>query len=117
MPKRFHKHKLLLDENMPARQVFERLNELFDVKHIRDDLNSGGLSDSKVYLLAAKKKRLIVTNNIKDFKILATQSQDTGVIGISPNLSPYQIDRKLSALLIRSGEKALHGKYTALTRE
>lgn len=45
MPKKFYKHTLLFDENMPQRQIFERLNELFDVKHIHDDLNSGGLPD------------------------------------------------------------------------
>ena len=54
MPRKFHKYKLLLDENMPGRQLFARLNELYDVKHIRDDLNSGGISDPQVYALATK---------------------------------------------------------------
>ena len=44
----FYKHKLLLDENMPPRLEFPRLNGLFDVKHIRDDLGSGGLLDPEV---------------------------------------------------------------------
>ena len=117
MPKKFYKHKLLCDENMPQRQMFERLNELFDVKHIRDDLNSGGLPDPQVYTLARKLKRLLVTYNIKDFRDLARHNQETGVIGISAGLSPYQIDRKLSALLRRSSEKTLLGKYTSLTSE
>jgi hypothetical protein len=47
------KYKLLLDENMPDRALFPRLNELFDVKHIREDLNIGGLKDPQVYFLAA----------------------------------------------------------------
>ena len=43
MSPKFHKFKLLLDENMPARRKFERLNRLFDVKHIAFDLRKGGL--------------------------------------------------------------------------
>src|SRR5690349_2611812 len=100
MLKKFHKHKLLLDENMPERQMFPRLNELFDVKHIRDDLNSGGLPDRDVYLLAVKLKRIIVTSNVKHFKDLATQRLEIGVIGVSANLPPQQVDTKLTALLI-----------------
>ena len=114
MATKFHKHKLLFDENMPQRQTFPRLNELFDVKHIRDDLKNAGLANPQVYTLAATLKRLLVTYNIKDFRQLASQSQDTGIIGISPNLPLHQIDTKLTALLLRSSEKALRGKYTAL---
>jgi len=117
MPKKLYKHKLLFDENMPKRQMFERLNEVFDVKHVRDDLKSGGLPDPQVYALARTVKRLLVTYNIKDFRDLASQSQETGVIGISAHLSPSQVDRKLSALLRRSSGQALLGKYTALTSE
>src|SRR5437016_9358792 len=101
MPKRFHKHKLLFDENMPERQSFPHLNELFDVKHIRDDLNSGGLDDPDVYKVAAEQNRLLVTYNIKDFKTVASQSPVTGVIGIPPNMLPHSIDTKLTALLKR----------------
>ena len=54
MPKRFLKHILLLDENMPERQAFPRLNEYFNVKHIRDDLNSGGLADPQVFYLSCQ---------------------------------------------------------------
>src|SRR5262249_24550245 len=115
MPKKFHKHKLLLDENMPGRRTFPRLNMLFDVKHIRDDFKGAGTPDQQVYEIAKQSKRLIVTNNVKHFKILADKSQDTGVIGVSPNLRPDQIDSKLTALLRKSSEKALFGKYTALS--
>ena len=100
---------------MPRRQIFPRLNELFDVKHIRDDLNSGGLSDPQVYQVAIKQRRLLVTYNVKDFKEIAAQSRESGVIGVSPHLSIAHIDTKLTALLIRSNEKALRGTFTALT--
>ena len=86
MQKRFYKHKLLLDENMPHRIAFPHLNELFDVKHIRDDFKSGGFSDPQVHHLAAQLKRLIVTYNAKDFKDLAPRSEHTGVIALYANL-------------------------------
>ena len=59
MPRKFYKFKLLLDENMPPRQRFPRLNSRFDLKHIRDDLNQTGLKDPPVYALAGKLNRLI----------------------------------------------------------
>src|SRR5947209_20592468 len=117
MGHRFYKHKLLLDENMPSRREFPRLNGLFDVKHIRDDLGSGGIADPDVYALAVKQKRLIVTFNARDFKTLAPQSQDIGIIGVSANLPSQQIDTKLTALLVRSSEKSLLGKLTPITGE
>lgn len=115
MQKSFPKHKLLLDENMPQRQVFPRLNELFDMKHIRDDFHQGGISDSEVYQLALQHQRLIVTYNAKDFKELALRSTQTGIIAISPSLPLHQIDTKLTALLVRRSIKALYGKFTVLT--
>ena len=115
MPTRFHKYKLLLDENIPGRTFFPRLNRLFDVKHLRDDLNRPGLTDPQVYSLAIRLGRFVVTYNIKDFRTLATQSQDTGVIGISPHLPLHQVDAKLTALLMRSRESALVGRYTAIS--
>jgi predicted nuclease of predicted toxin-antitoxin system len=117
MVHRLYKHRLLLDENMPSRREFPRLNGLFDVKHIRDDLHNAGLPDPHVYALAAKLRRLIVTFNARDFRILAMQSQDTGIIGVSAHLSNHQIDTKITALLVRSSAKALQGKLTTITGE
>lgn len=100
---------------MPERQAFPHLNERFDVKHLRDDLNEGGLKDHEVYALAKKQKRLLVTYNVKDFKHRISQTDTTGVIGVSANLPPQQADTKLTSLLTRSSEKALFGKYTPLS--
>src|SRR5436305_11708813 len=100
MVHRFHKHKLLLDENFSSRLKFPRLNGLFDVKHIRDDLHAIGLPDPEVYRLAVKLQRLIVTYNAKDFQDLATRTMKSGVISVSTNLPSHQIDTKLTALLI-----------------
>ena len=94
--KRFYKHKLLLDENFPIRTYFSILNSRFDIKHIGVDLNQEGLSDPEVYALAYKAGRLIVTRNIKHFQELALKSDKTGVIGVSPNLTFKEVDKKLS---------------------
>ena len=117
MPKRFYKFKLLLDENMPPRQRFPRLNSRFDVKHIRDDLNQAGLKDPPVYELAKTLNRLIMTFNGNDFKEMVVQSTKTGVINISQNLRNDQIDTKVTALLTKSSPNALFGKFTDLTGE
>jgi hypothetical protein len=117
MALRFHKHKILLDENFPPRLTYPRLNGMFDVKHLRDDLGGGGITDDQVYDLASKLRRIVVTFNAKDFKKLTSKSNTTGVIGVSPLLPTHQIDMKLTALLVRSSEKALLGKFTPLTRE
>src|SRR5688500_11237765 len=79
MPKKSYKFKLLLDENMPPRQRFPRLNSRFDVKHIRDDFSQLGLKDPAVYELAAKRNRLIITFNGTDFKNLVGKSTQTCV--------------------------------------
>lgn len=117
MAKRLYKHKLLLDENFPIRKHFPTLNRRFDVKHVEADLSQEGLSDPKVYALARKEKRIIVTRNIKDFEELALISEDTGVIGVSQNLTFKQVDLKLTALLNRSTKKSLFGKITKVVGE
>lgn len=117
MTKRFYKHKLLLDENFPVRSSFPTLNKLFNVKHIAMDLHLVSLSDPEVYELARKENRLLITFNTKDFVKLAEKGEDTGVIGVSANLLPDQIDKKLTALLTKAGPKTLAGKLTTLTGE
>jgi hypothetical protein len=115
MKHRFYKHKLLLDEGFPPRSYFPIVNQRFDVKHVKDDLRKIGLPDEEVYILALKLKRLIVTYNAKDFRRMAKESQDTGVIGVGA-LTPYHhIDNKLTALLTKSSQTALQGKYTSLS--
>src|SRR5918992_5519052 len=105
MPKKFYKFKLLLDENMPPRQRFPRLNSRFDLKHIRDDFNQIGIKDPAVYDIAAKQNRLIITFNGRDFIKLVSKSAQTGVINVSANLRYEQIDTKLTAFLTKSSEK------------
>lgn len=117
MTKRFFRHKLLFDENFPVRSYFPLLNSRFDIKHIVEDYNLSGISDLKVYELAKRESRLLLTRNVKDFMDLAETSRETGVIGVSPKLLPQQMDKKLTALLIRSTKKALFGKLTQINAD
>ena len=117
MPKKFHKYKLLLDENFSIRSSFPLLNRRFDVKHIATDLRLAGMPDSQVYELARIEGRLLITYNTKDFSNLALKSIETGVIGVSANLSIGQIDKKLVALLIKSSKRTLFGKLTVISGE
>ena len=73
------------------------------------------MPDIKVYEFARRDKRLVVTYNEKDFRKLADKSEDTGIIGVSGNLSPEQIDTKLTALLLKSKPKDLYGKFAPLS--
>jgi hypothetical protein len=70
MPKPFYKHKLLLDEHLPPRQFLPRLNEHFDVKHIKHDLHHGGMEDPPIHELAVKQGRIILTRNVEHFRPL-----------------------------------------------
>ncbi len=117
MPRKLHKHKILLDENMPPRQRLPYLNCRFDVKHISKDFKKGGIEDSKVYQEAVKQRRVIVTLNGNDFRDLATLSMQTGIIGVSENLTYEQLDKKLTSLFIRSTPKALRGKFRYISGE
>ena len=111
----FYKHKLLLDEGFPPRMYFPMLNERFDVKHIKSDFRKIGLPDTEVYAFAVMLKRLIVTYNAKDFRRLAQNSKETGVIGVPALMLYHHIDTKLTSLLTNSTQNDLQGKYTALS--
>lgn len=116
MPPKFYKHKLLLDEGIFSRQSLKRINARYDLKHIKHDLHKGGITDREVYKIAQQQKRIILTYNIKDFKILAKQSKETGIIGVTHDLTPDQLDSRLNSLLSKSTEKSFYGKYTALSK-
>jgi predicted nuclease of predicted toxin-antitoxin system len=113
MPKPFYKHKILLDENLNQRRDYPSLNEHFDVKHIKDDLRFGGMSDPLVYELAVKQGRIILTKNDKDFRALVREG-DPGVIGIPENWSAARLDTKLTALLIQRGRNYFRGRFISL---
>jgi predicted nuclease of predicted toxin-antitoxin system len=117
MPRKFYKHKLLLDEGFLLRQRLPILNSYFDVRHITVDLGHEGLRDKEVYQLGIKLKRIIVTFNDKDFRNFPQKNQISGVIGVSANLTADQIDKKLTALLIKAGKKELLGNFMYISGE
>lgn len=114
---RVYKHRLLLDEGLPYKIRLPRTNSRYNLKHLKENLKQSGLSDDKVYKLAVKMQRLLVVFNIKHFRDLATKSKNSGIIGISQNLSPEQIDKKLTALLVKSKPRDLYGKFTSISGE
>lgn len=116
MPKRFHKHKILLDEQVSPRQYFPALNEHFDVKHITHDLNLSGLPDSQVYELAVSQERIILTKNVKDFRKLLREDS-AGIIGIPETWSLSLVNTKLTALLMKHGPNYFRGRYHPLAAE
>jgi hypothetical protein len=116
MTQRFYKHKTLLDEQVSPRQYFPRLNEHFDVKHIKHDLNLAGLPDPEVYALALSQGRIILTKNVKDFRPLL-EEDCPGIIGIPEAWSLSRVDTKLTALFMKHGAAYFRGRYRPLAAE
>src|SRR5439155_7166004 len=100
MTKRFYKHKITLDENMPQRSSLPLLNKHFDIKHIRDDFHKAGASDQDVYNFSVEQGRIIVTANWKDFLPFIGTKGDAGLIGVG-SIDNEFIDTKLTAFLKR----------------
>lgn len=117
MPARFFKHKLLLDEGFLLRQRLPIANSRFNLKHVTGDFGYSSFADKEVYDMGAEQKRLIVTFNDRDFRPLAEKSKNTGVIGVSANLTADTIDKKLTALLMKATKKELFGKFTYISGE
>jgi hypothetical protein len=116
MPRKLYKHKTLLDEHLPPRQVLSSLNAHFDVKHIKHDLHLPGLPDPEIYELALSEGRIILTINVKDFRPLLREDCP-GIIGIPENWFAHRIDSKLTALLMRHGPNYFRGHYHPLAAE
>ena len=117
MVRKLHKeHKILLDENMPNRSKLSRLNGIFHVLHIRDDLRKTGLKDPEVYNLAKENKRILVTFNGNDFRKLVKKTDEVGVISVPATMSLEKIDKNLSSLFIKSTESTFRGKFILLSK-
>jgi predicted nuclease of predicted toxin-antitoxin system len=116
MPHKFYKHKTLLDEQISPRQYFPGLNEHFDTKHIKHDLNLASLPDPEVYELARSQGRIILTKNVKDFRALL-RKDSPGIIGIPEAWSNHRIDTKLTALLMKHSPNSFKGRLYSLAAE
>ncbi|MFJ8565848.1 DUF5615 family PIN-like protein [Streptomyces sp. NPDC093514] len=113
MPKPFHRHKLLLDENMPPRLLFPQTNERFDVKHVNVDLHQGGINDLAVYRLAVREQRIIVSQNWRHFIKLVGTAQDVGVIAVTGK-DWARMDSQLASVLTRHAPAHFRGKVLTL---
>lgn len=102
------KCKLLLDENLPPKAKFTRLNHRFNVQHIVHDLRKSGISDKELFAIAEKSGRIIITLNEKDF--VSNAYKKSGLIGLSPQLSTEDIDKKVTSILTRHKTCILIGK-------
>lgn len=100
---------------MAPRERFPILNSRHDVKHLVHDLGRVGISDDRVYALAKKTQRLIVTFNRKHFAPMSGKSKETGVITVSPTVSSGQIDTKLVALLSHHPSSYFYGKTQTIS--
>jgi hypothetical protein len=102
------KCKLLLDENLPPRTKFIRLNNRFCVQHIVHDLRKSGISDKELFKIAEKLGSIIITLNERHFnKNIFIKS---GLIGLSPYLSTEDIDKKVTSILTKHKTCYLTGK-------
>jgi hypothetical protein len=103
---------------MDPSQRFPRLSEHFDVKHIEHDLHEGRTSDPKVYIIAVRQKRIVVTQDGKHpCAQIETKNDATGCIAIPPNWTAERIDTKLTAVLMRHGPEHFAGQYRALATD
>lgn len=116
MPHKFRRYKLLLDENFPPKYLLPRLNGRHDVKHLVSDLRKSGIPDNEVYLIARKQNRLLLTFNDKDFLAFAGKSKTAGIIGVSADVTPEQIDKKITSLLAHIKASKLYGKFTYISQ-
>lgn len=101
---------------MNASKHFPRLNNFHKLQHIVEDCRQKELKDPKVYEYACANALILVTLNKKHFtKIVAKNG--SGIIGISGNMTPDQIDNKLLAYLKKHSPQQLKGKYIQITNE
>lgn len=117
MPRSFYKFKLLLDEGLPPTKKFPRLNQRFNIKHVVLDKNLQGAKDEELCKIAILESRIIITLNDKDFKKLVMKYKLMKVVGLSANLTTDQIDKKLTALLVRHKNKQTLGRHTYISSD
>ena len=114
--KKHIRHKLLLDEGLPRKESFPKLNNRHTLRHINHDLKKGGSSDSSIYSLAEIIDALIVVFNTKDFKPFITVDKPS-VIALSTNITNKIIDNKLCRLLKELNPRERKGHLISITNE
>ncbi len=110
------RRKLLLDEGLPRKESFPKLNNLHTVRHINHDLKKGGMIDQDIYNLAEKEGHIVVVFNTKDFKPLIKDDKPS-VISLSTNLRNTEIDKKICKILRKPKPSQEKGCLISITNE
>lgn len=107
--KKHTRYKLLLDEGLPPKESFPKLNNLHNLKHINHDLKQGGAKDPAIYKLAEENGYLVVVLNTKDFKPMLEKEKPT-IISLSSGITNKKIDQKICGILkkLKPGQKTGH---------
>lgn len=105
--------RLLLDEMMPERKDFAQLNKYHNLRHINHDLHFPGIEDFQVITLAKETGRIIITKNIKHYRI-ECEREKVDMIGVSETTTPFNLDQKISAYLRKRKSTKMTGIYIHL---
>lgn len=108
------KHRLLLDEGLPRKEVYPQANNYHNLKHIVHDIGRSGAKDGTIYAIANKEKRLLLVFNTKHFRPLIS-SESVSVITLSTNLTDKQVDLKLCKVLRHLKPSELKGHLITIT--
>ena len=114
--KKHTRHKLLLDEGLPRKKSFPKLNNLHTARHINHDLKKGGMKDKDIYILAEETEYIVAVFNTKDFKPFISEAKPS-VIAISTGLTNAQIDVKLCKVLKKLNPSERKGHLISITNE
>lgn len=102
--------KLLLDEQLDPAIATELRRRGHDIEAVSGDPTREGLSDADVLTLATGEHRAVVTNNIRDFRILHFQAVQPGGpshFGIVFMAGSYRRTKQDTGRIIRDLESKL----------
>jgi predicted nuclease of predicted toxin-antitoxin system len=108
------KPKLLLDECLPPRGRFPKLNEYCIARHLKGDFHESGISDEAVFELACKEEMILVTYNKRDFSPLI-QSDKMSIIAIGTGLSDKVADTRVTAYIKKIKPHEFKGQLKVIT--
>lgn len=98
---------------MPERNNFLELNKYHNLRHINHDLRFPGIKDFQIILLAKETNSIIITKNIKHYR-LECKAQKVDLIGVSEIASSISLDKKISAYLRKRKTQKMTGEYIHL---
>ena len=113
------KFRLLFDENFSPKPLKRLKKAGHNIKYAGTPQRRQSLTDRQVFDWACEEKRLIVTRNTKDFRrfMQMRKATATGILSLSPNLKPQEIDKLLTNFLAKSSENKLYGEITTIRKQ